>query len=693
MQNNLYKKRQHGFTIVELVIVIAVIAILASVLIPIFSSIIEKANQSNALQEANHLLKQDALNYTAVNGGIVPDGTVYEVNGYYFKVSDNSLVSITKEEYKSLNQTIKNIIFLIPDGAGFGTYDIANAYKQKYSATAVNGIVDGIKDTETSPRQGTTITTNAISGKKVTGLYLDDYLIATANTDMVDKYGHDTYGATDSAAAGTALLCSIKTDYVMCGVNTSFSPVANILELCRLEGKATGAVSTKCSVDATTTDMLGHTLRRPDQNSADNSTKCAYQEDASAQFLNNNIDIVLMYGTDGGRYKYSKTFSETLSINSDSASNHGFTVVNSLTSLNNAVSSGAKKIYSSIQINYPSLQSTSGYDLSSSNYYINSAAWNTDYQAHHILYDVDCREGDMTLMDMAKAALTTLTTNINDEDGFCLIIEGGAIDNACEGRNVKEGVAEYLAFDEVWAYCVNWAMADGHTIVVGCPDHDSGGFYNQDNDTSSARKQGKKDYDSLDALLTALHDGKVTDNTTLDGENSGHTAQNVPVWLYAPDAVKTQILQYLGIPTDTSSEKVRTGKYYDGTIVNSIYAINNSDIASAVVKAAGLMTFTEATEELFVPVYDANDTGKYNYGTYNSETGLFTFASGATVTKNTRTYTDKNNQAQTIACGLPIYLTNPVSYHMEDGSNTVVDAGKATAVFYVPKSVFDNCTN
>lgn len=45
-----------GFTIVELVIVIAVIAILAAVLIPTFSSVIEKANLSSAQQKARNAL-------------------------------------------------------------------------------------------------------------------------------------------------------------------------------------------------------------------------------------------------------------------------------------------------------------------------------------------------------------------------------------------------------------------------------------------------------------------------------------------------------------------------------------------------------------------------------------------------------------------------------------------------------------
>jgi len=44
--------KRRGFTIVELVIVVAVIAVLAAVLIPTFSGIIEKARESAAMQEA-----------------------------------------------------------------------------------------------------------------------------------------------------------------------------------------------------------------------------------------------------------------------------------------------------------------------------------------------------------------------------------------------------------------------------------------------------------------------------------------------------------------------------------------------------------------------------------------------------------------------------------------------------------------
>ena len=61
------KLNKKGFTIVELVIVIAVIAILAAVLIPTFSGVVKKANASAALQEAKNA-------YTVIVAEDIADG-------------------------------------------------------------------------------------------------------------------------------------------------------------------------------------------------------------------------------------------------------------------------------------------------------------------------------------------------------------------------------------------------------------------------------------------------------------------------------------------------------------------------------------------------------------------------------------------------------------------------------------------
>jgi prepilin-type N-terminal cleavage/methylation domain-containing protein len=61
------RNNKKGFTIVELVIVIAVIAILAGVLIPTFAGITNKAKDSAALQEATNVLKAYVADYASTD--------------------------------------------------------------------------------------------------------------------------------------------------------------------------------------------------------------------------------------------------------------------------------------------------------------------------------------------------------------------------------------------------------------------------------------------------------------------------------------------------------------------------------------------------------------------------------------------------------------------------------------------------
>ena len=75
------KLNKKGFTIVELVIVIAVIAILAAVMIPTFAGIVKKANESAALQEAEATFKADLIEVNAQ-----PKDT-------YVKTSDTALAA------------------------------------------------------------------------------------------------------------------------------------------------------------------------------------------------------------------------------------------------------------------------------------------------------------------------------------------------------------------------------------------------------------------------------------------------------------------------------------------------------------------------------------------------------------------------------------------------------------------------
>ena len=101
------KSNRKGFTIVELVIVIAVIAILAAVLIPTFSNLIKKANESSdiqAVREMNTFLTAEAI----LNGvdSILDVYDIFEASG--FKVENFSpLVSGNEFFYDvELNQVL-----------------------------------------------------------------------------------------------------------------------------------------------------------------------------------------------------------------------------------------------------------------------------------------------------------------------------------------------------------------------------------------------------------------------------------------------------------------------------------------------------------------------------------------------------------------------------------------------------------
>lgn len=103
------KSNKKGFTIVELAIVIAVIAILAAVLIPTFSNVVEKANESACLQEARN-------NYTDIYARDISDGVIDGKEG-------NTAISVTDSNVTYVVEASGNITYTYTKNGYTATYN------------------------------------------------------------------------------------------------------------------------------------------------------------------------------------------------------------------------------------------------------------------------------------------------------------------------------------------------------------------------------------------------------------------------------------------------------------------------------------------------------------------------------------------------------------------------------------------
>lgn len=83
-------RKNRGFTLVELIIVIAVIGILAAILIPVFSNVIDKSNRKSAYSDARNALTQCIVDFTDKGISPTPDMLFFVHKGNSIYVSGYS---------------------------------------------------------------------------------------------------------------------------------------------------------------------------------------------------------------------------------------------------------------------------------------------------------------------------------------------------------------------------------------------------------------------------------------------------------------------------------------------------------------------------------------------------------------------------------------------------------------------------
>ena len=244
-----------------------------------------------------------------------------------------------------------------------------------------------------------------------------------------------TYSAsdliTDSAAGGTALAIGQKTANHHVGTDPEGNPVPSMLVKAQECGKKTGVVVTCHLADATPADFCCHSDER-------------YKYDEIiAGYADSGVDYI----AGGGRDYFGKNRKDARNIDDEM---------------------GAK-----------------GYALA----YNEVELMEAHLPILALLADDNMPEalerGDLFRHMVAKG-LDELSSQCGDK-GFVMMIEGSSIDDWEHENRIDMAMEELLDFDRTLGDVLQWAAADGHTLVVVTADHATGALILQDGDLAEGR--------------------------------------------------------------------------------------------------------------------------------------------------------------------------------------------------------------
>lgn len=179
------KVLKKGFTIVELVIVIAVIAILAAVLIPTFSNLVEKANQSADIQAVNQMNKELAIAEVDMDIDTIGDAinALKEVNinmENYTPLTSNTQFYWVKSENRVIFVDLDDNSIIYPDQYKTLTKTNGNWY-------SLNGKIEYKEYTSNITTEADGTKTVSISQPEEFAKFVNDYNEGNTNAKSVKE--------------------------------------------------------------------------------------------------------------------------------------------------------------------------------------------------------------------------------------------------------------------------------------------------------------------------------------------------------------------------------------------------------------------------------------------------------------------------------------------------------------------------
>ena len=232
---------------------------------------------------------------------------------------------------------------------------------------------------------------------------------------------------TDSAAAGTAIACGVKTDNGMLGIRPDGSRVASVAELAKAAGMKVGIVTTVTIVHATPASFYAHNRNRA----------------ASYQIALDLVESGFDYFAGGGVYgKYDQKDDPKYRGNVfDLARKAGYVVTRDDKAAWAALKPGTK-------------------------------AWSV-FGDNGMRFAIDADGTEPTLAELVAKGIELL----DGPSGFFLMCEGGKVDYAGHANDAATNLRDVLALDD--AVKVALAFQDRHpdeTLIVTTGDHETGGM-------------------------------------------------------------------------------------------------------------------------------------------------------------------------------------------------------------------------
>lgn len=223
---------------------------------------------------------------------------------------------------------------------------------------------------------------------------------------------------TDSAAGGTALATGERTSNGAIGVYMTdlldvFSHPKNITELCSERGMMTGVITTDETTGATPASFSAHSSDRGNT------------EDITEDQLTSDIDLI--WGTANGV------------ATAEDASANGFDFITTYDEMM-ALPEGSRSFAQ-----------------------FTNALWTLEQSD----------ENTPNLEQMTRKAIDLLD---DTEEGFFLMVEGAHIDKHSHSNDSEKMNESLEEFDKAVKFALDYAKADGETLVVVTADHETGGI-------------------------------------------------------------------------------------------------------------------------------------------------------------------------------------------------------------------------